>query len=81
MTSILNVIRYVPKHIALSVAFAAAVLTSVSAFAAPEVKIEVLIVKATTVDGKKIAKDTIIEIEEKAAKKLIDSGNAELVPE
>ena len=45
----------------------------------PEVKIEVLIVKATTVDGKKIAKDTIVEIEEKEANKLIDAGNAKLV--
>ena len=47
----------------------------------PEVKIEVLMLKATTVDGKKIAKDTIVEIEEKAANKLIDAGNAKLVSE
>ena len=47
----------------------------------PEVKIEVLILKATTIDGKKIAKDTIVEIEEKEANKLIDAGNAKLVSE
>ena len=47
----------------------------------PEVKIEVLILKATTIDGKKIAKDTIVEIEEKEANKLIDAGNAKLVTE
>ena len=48
---------------------------------APEVKIEILMLKATTVDGKKIAKDTIIEIEEKEAKKIIEAGNAKLVSE
>ena len=47
----------------------------------PQVKIEVLILKATTVDGKKIAKDTIVEIEEKEANKLINAGNAKLVSE
>ena len=41
MTSILNVIRYVPKHLALSVALFAAVLTSASTFAqSAEVQIE-----------------------------------------
>jgi len=44
----------------------------------PEVKIEILILKATTIDGKKIAKDTIVEIEEKEAKNLIKAGNAKL---
>ena len=44
----------------------------------PEVKIEILILKETTVDGKKIAKDTIVEMEEKEAKNLIKAGNAKL---
>jgi len=34
--------------------------------------------KQTTVGGKKIAKDTIVEIEEKEAKSLIKAGNAKL---
>ena len=45
---------------------------------APEVKIEILILKETTIGGKKIAKDTIVEIEEKEAKSLIKAGNAKL---
>ena len=45
----------------------------------PEVKIEILMLKQTTVGGKKIAKDTIVEIEEKEAKSLIEAGNAKLV--
>ena len=45
---------------------------------APEVKIEILILKETTIGGKKIAKDTIVEIEEKEAKNLIKAGNAKL---
>ena len=44
----------------------------------PEVKIEILILKETTIAGKKIAKDTIVEIEEKEAKNLIKAGNAKL---
>ena len=44
----------------------------------PEAKIEILILKETTIDGKKIAKDTIVEIEEKEAKNLIKEGNAKL---
>ena len=44
----------------------------------PEVKIEILILKETTIGGKKIAKDTIVEIEEKEAKNLIKAGNAKL---
>ena len=47
----------------------------------PKVKIEILTLKATTIDGKKIAKDTIVEVEEKEANKLIDAGNAKLVSE
>ena len=44
----------------------------------PEVKIEILMLKQTTVGGKKIAKDTIVEIEEKEAESLIKAGNAKL---
>ena len=44
----------------------------------PEVKIEILILKETTIGGKKIAKDTIVEIDEKEAKNLIKAGNAKL---
>ena len=44
----------------------------------PEVKIEILMLKETTIGGKKIAKDTIVEIEEKEAKSLIKAGNAKL---
>ena len=44
----------------------------------PAVKIEILILKETTIRGKKIAKDTIVEIEEKEAKSLIKAGNAKL---
>ena len=44
----------------------------------PAVKIEILLLKETTVGGKKIAKDTIVEIEEKEAKNLIKEGNAKL---
>ena len=47
----------------------------------PEVKIEILILKETTIDGKKIAKDTIVEMEEKEAKNLIKAGNAKLIAE
>ena len=44
----------------------------------PAVKTEILILKETTIGGKKIAKDTIVEIEEKEAKNLIKAGNAKL---
>ena len=43
-----------------------------------DVKVEVLMLKQTTVDGKKIAKDTIMEISEVEAKKLVKAGNAKL---
>lgn len=43
------------------------------------VKVEILMLKATSVGGKKIIKDTIVEIEEKEAKSLIEAGNAKLV--
>ena len=44
----------------------------------PEGKIDILILKETTIAGKKIAKDTIVEIEEKEAESLIKAGNAKL---
>jgi hypothetical protein len=44
----------------------------------PEVKVEVLMLKAATVDGKKVTKDTIVEIPEKEAKSLIKAGTAKL---
>mgnify|MGYP001182475943 FL=1 len=43
-----------------------------------EVKVEVLMLKQTTVDGKKIAKDTIMELSDKEANKLVKAGNAKL---
>ncbi len=42
----------------------------------PEAKIEILLLKETTVDGKKIAKDTILELSQKEADSLIEKGNA-----
>ena len=42
----------------------------------PEPKMEILLVKETTVDGKKIAKDTILELSQKQAEALIEKGNA-----
>ena len=42
----------------------------------PEPKIEILMLKETTVDGKKIAKDTILELSQKEADALIKKGNA-----
>ena len=42
----------------------------------PEVKVEVLLLKAATIDGKKITKDTIVEIAEKEAEKLVKAGTA-----
>ena len=44
----------------------------------PEVKVEVLMLKASTIDGKKVTKDTIVEIPEKEAKSLIKAGTAKL---
>jgi hypothetical protein len=44
----------------------------------PKVKVEVLMLKQTTVDGKKIAKDTIMEMSETEAQKLVKAGNAKL---
>ena len=44
----------------------------------PKVTIEVLTLKAVTIDGKKITKDTIVEVEENEAKGLIEAGKAKL---
>ena len=41
-------------------------------------KVEVLLLKAATIDGKKITKNTIVEIAEKEAKSLIEAGTAKL---
>ena len=37
---------------------------------------EILLLKQTTVEGKKIAKDTIVELSQKVAEELIQKGNA-----
>ena len=42
----------------------------------PEPKMEILLLKETTVDGKKIAKETILELSQKQAEALIEKGNA-----
>ena len=41
-----------------------------------EPEIEVLLIKESAVDGKKIAKDTILSLPQKAAEALIEKGNA-----
>ena len=45
---------------------------------APEKKVEVTIIKSTTVNGKKLVKDTILEVTEENANKLVDDGKAKL---
>ena len=44
----------------------------------PEKMVEVTILKSTTVNGKKLPKDTILEVTEENANKLIDDGKAKL---
>ena len=44
----------------------------------PGVKVEILLLKAATINGKKITKDTIVEIAEKEAEKLVKAGTAKL---
>ena len=44
----------------------------------PEKMVEVTILKSTTVNGKKLSKDTILEVTEENANKLIDDGKAKL---
>ena len=41
-----------------------------------EPEIEVLLIKQSSIDGKKIAKDTILSLPQKAAEALIEKGNA-----
>ena len=45
---------------------------------APEINLEILILKASTLNGKRLAKDTILELPEKEAQGLIDKGKAKL---
>ena len=45
---------------------------------APEKMVEVVILKSTTVNGKKLAKDTILEVTEENAVKLVDDGKASI---
>ncbi len=44
----------------------------------PEKKLEILTLKASTINGKKLTKDTILELREEDAQKLIDEGKAKL---
>ncbi len=41
-------------------------------------KIEILVLKKTTLDGKAVAKNTIVEVDEKLAQTLIDEGKAKI---
>ena len=43
-----------------------------------EKNVEILILKASTLNGKKLAKDTLLELPEKEAQGLIDGGKAKL---
>ena len=43
-----------------------------------EANLEILILKETTADGKKLAKDTILDLPKTEAQKLIDKGDAKL---
>jgi hypothetical protein len=45
---------------------------------AAEIKVEILILKASTLNGKKLAKDTIVELSQEEAQSLIDEGKAKL---
>ena len=45
---------------------------------APEKMVEVFILKSTTVNGKKLVKDTILEVTEENAAKLVDDGKASI---
>ena len=40
--------------------------------------VEILVLKKTTINGKSIAKDTILEVDEKLSKTLIDQGKAKI---
>ena len=43
-----------------------------------EANLEILILKETTAGGKKLAKDTILDLPKTEAQKLIDKGDAKL---
>ena len=43
-----------------------------------EKMVEILVLKKTTISGKSIAKDTILEVDEKLSKTLIDQGKAKI---
>lgn len=43
-----------------------------------EKMVEILVLKKTTINGKSIAKDTILEVDEKLSKTLIDQGKAKI---
>ena len=45
---------------------------------APEKMVEVVNLKSTTVNGKKLVKDTILEVTEENAAKLVDDGKASI---
>ena len=45
---------------------------------APEKMVEVVILKSTTVNGKRLVKDTILEVTEENAAKLVDDGKASI---
>jgi hypothetical protein len=45
---------------------------------APEKMVEVVILKSTTVNGKKLVKDTILEVTEENAAELVDDGKASI---
>ena len=45
---------------------------------APEKMVEVVILKSTTVNGKKLVKGTILEVTEENAAKLVDDGKASI---
>ena len=44
----------------------------------PEVMVEIIMLKSTSVNGKKLVKDTILEVTEENAQKLIDDGKAKI---
>ena len=43
-----------------------------------EKMVEILVLKKTTINGKSIAKDTILEVDDKLSKTLIDQGKAKI---
>ena len=45
---------------------------------APEKMVEVTILKSTTINGKNLVKDTILEVTEENAAKLVDDGKAKI---